>query len=493
MIRTLYGKLAVLLLSLLTLAGLFYVVLAMLTSRAYVQEVNQRLNRTLAEQIVAHEELMVGSTVNESALKGLFDSLMVINPSIEVYLVDRDGRILAFSAPPGQVVRERISMQPVRAFLDGVPALPILGDDPRDGAGRKVFSAAPIPGTDGAEGYLYVVLGGTAYETVAEMFQASYILRLGVGVAIAGLLVTLVIGVISFNWLTRRLRRLTGAVEHFQRSDFQVAPRMAEPTRRAGGDEIDQLGQAFGQMSERIRLQIDELEQGDAARRELVANISHDLRTPMAALQGYLETLQIKDGVLSEAERRQYLGLAIEHGERLGRLIDELFELARLENRDTDLSFEPFSLAELVQDVSQKYVLAAEQRALRLETAIPSDAPYVSGDIGLIERVLENLIENALKYTPEGGSIQLSLIPGAGQVSAQVRDSGGGIPEIELPHIFERSYRIARHDAEAPDGAGLGLAIARRIVQLHGGTIGVESKPGNGTAFTFSLPLVSAG
>ena len=181
------------------------------------------------------------------------------------------------------------------------------------------------------------------------------------------------------NWLTRRLRRLSAAVEAFKKGDFQAAMNLGRWRRGPRGDEIDALGITVEQMSRRIVDQIRQLRHADATRRELIANISHDLRTPLTSLQGYLETLLIKEGTLSEAERRHYLDLATKHGKRLSQLTAELFELAMLESQGPELHFEPFSLAELVQDVAQKFELEAEKHALRLETEIPPGAPFVSG------------------------------------------------------------------------------------------------------------------
>ena len=435
---------------------------------------------------------MQGAQVNETALKEVFDMLMVINPAIEVYLVDPDGRLLAYSAPPGKVKRAWIDLAPVAAFLDPDASLPIVGDDPRHVDRRKIFSAAPVQGPGGLQGYVYVVLGGELYDSAAEMFQGSYVLRLAAGIAAASLLLTVVAGLLSFHWLTRRLRRLTAAVEAFKQGEFQQP--LGLPARHPEtGDEIDQLRLTIDQMSRRIIDQIRHLRHADASRRELVANISHDLRTPLTSLQGYLETLAIKDESLSPADRKRYLELAVKHSLRLSRLIAELFELAMLESRAKDLHFEPFSLGELVQDVSQKFKLEAERRKLRLEVDLPEDAPFVSGDIGLIERVLANLIENAIKYTPEGGTICLSLSARRNRMVASVADTGRGIDEADLPHVFERFYRTARHRTEEPAGSGLGLAIAQRILQLHGSPIEVESRVGSGTTFTFQLPVSDAG
>jgi hypothetical protein len=137
-------------------------------------------------------------------------------------------------------------------------------------------------------------------------------------------------------------------------------------------------------------------------------------------------------------------------------------------------------------------VLAARERGLRLETELPERAPFVAGDIGLIERVLENLIENAIKYTDDGGRIRLTLIPGPDRIQARVSDTGRGIRAADLEHVFERTYRGAGARSDAPESAGLGLAIVARILELHGGTIAVESAEHQGTAFTFELPAIAA-
>ncbi len=491
MARTLYGKLVAALFALVATISLIYVGLTVTTTRLYLQEVNQKLNQTLAASIVAETPLLQGGAVDQAAFEGLFHSLMVINPSIELYLIDAQGAILSYNAPPGRVQRDRVSLAPIRAFLAGAEAFPIRGDDPRDPKGRKVFSVAEVREGDRLAGYLYVVLGGEAFDSAARMIQDSYILRLAVGVGLASLALALIAGLLSFNWLTRRLRRLSAAVEAFKQGEFQAAMSLSSWRRGPGGDEIDELGMTVERMSQRIVDQIRQLRHADATRREMIANISHDLRTPLTCLQGYLETLLIKESALSETERRHYLDLAIKHSKRLSQLTAELFELAMLESQGAELHLEPFSLTELVQDVAQKFRLRVETHGLILETEIPVGAPFVSGDIALIERVLENLIENAIKYTPAGGRIRLSLVPRPGHIAARVSDTGVGIPEHEIPHIFERLHRVEKSRGEGPEGTGLGLAIAHRILDLHGSSITVESKPGDGTSFSFDLPTAA--
>lgn len=491
MFKTLSAKLSAVLLGLLGLVGLLYVALSLFSTQMYLQEVNQQLNRTLAGHLVSEKILMQGREINRAALEDLFHMLMVINPNIEIYLLDPEGAVLACSAPPEKLQRKSVSLQPVRDFLSGARNMPILGDDPQDARRQKIFSAAAIPAqaTDAsAAGYLYVVLGGKAYDSAAQMLRGSYILRLSTGVAAAGVLFALLTGLLLFRLITRRLTRLTEAVTQLERGEFAAPALLTGASASAAGDEIDRLTLAFQDMAARIQNQMHALKQTDTLRRELVANVSHDLRTPLASLQGYLETLLLKEGKLSEQEQRHYLEIALRHSERLGNLVAELFELAKLDAQRTPPDMEPFALSELAQDVVQEFQIAAQRQGVTLQTDFQDGLPFVCADIGLIQRVLENLIENALRYTPHGGVVSVSVTRCDGMVAAQVSDTGCGISEHDLPHIFERFYR-AEKARQGHNGAGLGLAIAKRILDLHGGVIEARSAPGQGAVFSFRLPI----
>jgi len=487
MFRTLYARLSAVLVVLLCTLGAIYIALTLYTTRLYQQQVTQRLNRTLAENLVANKALIHDGKVDKAMLDDIFHTYMVINPSIEVYLLGPGGKILGFSAPPGVVKRPRVSTGPIHAFLQGDAMLPILGDDPRNPRGRKIFSVAPVTADGGVNGYLYVVLAGQHYDSIAGLLHSSYVLKLSTIVIAASLLIGLAAGLMIFNVLTRRLRRLSGAMEAFQEHDFSgtVPADLAGDRRR---DEIDRLAATFARMSRRIAEQVNALKRSDALRRELVANVSHDLRTPIASLQGYLETLLLKEQELSPSQQRSYLDTALKHSERLGRLTGELFELSRLDSGDSQLHMEPFALGDLAQDVTIKFRLAAERKEIRLITRIPQALPLVYGDIGLMERVLENLIENALHHTPPGGTVSLEIEADHGQATVTVADTGRGIPPDKLERVFDRFYQVEKNERDRAGGAGLGLAIAKRIVNLHGQDIRVQSHVNAGTTFSFRIP-----
>jgi len=490
---TLSGKLIAALVVLLGITSMVYAGLTIVATRFHIQEINQTLNRSVASNIVDSGQLMRAERVDPAALHQVFESLMKVNPAIEVYLLDPAGKILAYSAPPEKVKRVRVSLGAVNKFLAGDDSLPIRGDDPRDVRGHKVFSAARILDEGRLQGYLYVVLGGETYDTISGMFERSYILRLTLGAVAVSLLVIGTAGALYFRRLTGRLARLAMLMRELRSNGFEQPVGVPEAWFHPSGDEIDRLGCMFDEMAQRIVDQIKQLQNADSSRRELFANISHDLRTPLASLRGAIETLLMKGAELPEVEKRRYLQLALDHSEHLSRLTRDLFELATLESADRKLRCESFSVAEIAQDVAQKFRPEADRRKLTIECDVPRNTPFVAADIGLIERVFENLIENAMRYTPEGGTVRLSVIPGHNTVSAQVTDTGRGISAVDLPRIFDRRYRADQEQNDRPGGTGLGLAIAKQILQLHGGSMEVESKVGVGTTFRFSLPVIMEG
>jgi signal transduction histidine kinase len=452
----------------------------------FLQELNQRLNLDLADNIVKEKKMILDKKVNHEAMTEVLNGMMLVNPSIEIYITDPDGKIMAYSAPEGAVKRKSISLQPIKEFLNNDFSHPVLGDDPRSSKANKVFSVAPIQSGNRLDGYLYIVLAGEAYDSVFNLLQGSYLLQSWLVAILVSFLIASIIGYLLFRYITRRVDILSDAMEQFKKTDFTHSVLLPERFDGRKGDEIDQLGSTFSQMSDRIIQQVKLLQHNDTARRELIANVSHDLRTPLASMQGYLETLLLKHDVMSDSEILEYIQTAYENSQRLQKLISELFELASLDNNETALHFEAFSMSELAQDVCQKFKLHAKNKGITLETKIPERPVLVSADIGLIQRVLENLIDNAIKYTPEGGEVEIALNIGDTTVETIIKDSGQGIAEHEVQHIFERFYRIEKHRDQ--DGTGLGLAIVKRIIQLHNSAILVSPGKNKGTMFSFDLP-----
>ncbi len=484
--NSLFAKLSAALLSIVVLMGATFFFVDRYQTRAYYEELSQKLNAPIAMYVTGQRQLIDGGVADLDSLRDLAGHAMVINPTAEIYLLDGEGLILGHNLPADSVQKSRVDLAPILSLIAGDAQLPLRGDDPRS-ENAKVFSAAEVRSAQGLEGYLYVVLGGQTYETLANDIGSSYVSRLSAMAVAAIVLFTALIGFLVFRVLTKRLRRLSHEMRRVTDSDFVEEPDLE--VTQDDGDEIDALSQAFVDMSRQIRLQIEQLKENDRLRRELISNISHDLRTPLSAMQGSIETLIVKGESMSEQDRDRYLRMARKHTVRLGTLIGDLFELAKLDSASVTPSVEAFSLAELVQDIAQEFHIECEHKNIRLDIEAESGAAYTMGDIGLIQRVLENLVKNAIRFAPSGGEVTISITEHESSVAVAVADNGPGISEKDIPRIFDRFYRALDGEDPRLDSSGLGLAIVKRILDLHDSRITVTSKVNMGTRFEFELPL----
>jgi len=497
--KTLFAKLSLALLGIVVLTGSAFFLVERYSTQNYYEEITQRLNASIAMYVTGERQLIENDVVNDEALSLLAQQAMVINPTVEIYLLDKQGSILGHALPPESVHTDRVDLGPVQILMAGNAKMPLRGTDPRNLEREKVFSAHPVMHEGKLQGYLYAVLGGQKYDELADSIRGSYVQQVSLGALMAIVVAAFLVGLLVFGMMTRRLSRLTGDVRGFTDSGFDLdkvdldsALTLKTLDTAVGGDEINQLRQAFVRMANKIREQFENIKETDRLRRELVTNVSHDLRTPLASMHGYVETLLLKNDSLNAEERLHYLEITRKHTKRLGQLIGDLFDLSRLESHSIHPDLECFSLAELLQDVAQDFELEAQQKDITIITpANPGDS-MVFADIGLLQRVLENLIRNALKFTPRAGEININLESKPGCVAVAVADTGCGIAEDDLERVFDRFYRIDQGEQSTSGSTGLGLAIVRKILDLHGSRITVSSVLNQGTRFEFDLPTSRA-
>jgi len=450
----------------------------------YHAEVSQRLNAGIAMYVTGELALLDESGINRAALDELARRVMTVNPSADVYLLAPDGEVIASLKPDERIVQSRIGLGPIQQFLHDAENRPLFGDDPTDAGRSEVFSVAPVTRDGSLLGYLYVVLGSERFDSIVAAVRGSYSLKLGLLVGGAVLIATFVTGGLLFRLLTLPLRRLAARMREWTARTLSGSQLTAIDAR----NEITLLDTQFEAMAARIEAQIEELKRADGMRRELVANVSHDLRTPLASLRGYLETVLLKHDSLPAGTRREYLEIAGRHAQRLERLIAVLFELSKLESGAVVPQIEPFPLGELLHDVALRFRLRAQEAGITLATHVPPDAPLALGDIAMVERVLENLLDNALRHTSAGGRVGLEMRALDDHLRVTVSDTGTGVAPEDLPHVFDRYFRGSGRPAGR---GGLGLAIVRRIVELHGESISLRSTPGIGTSVEFGLPAAA--
>jgi signal transduction histidine kinase len=483
--NSLFWKISALFLLILLALSLIYLQLFTSSAQLYFLETNQRLNAPVAQYIVKEISPFVDGKVNKPALELVFNGAMVLNPSIEVYLLDGEGKILAYSAPDTSIKLTQVPLAPIHTFIrqNGRDAGLITGVDPRNIGVWKAFSAAPVREGKKIKGYIYIILAGQEYESVSLLVQKNYILRSRINILITAFSAALAVGLLLIWLLTRHLNYLIQVVRRFQQGDLQARI----PVK--SGDELSQLSLAFNEMAETLSSNMAHTENIEKSKRELIANVSHDLRTPLTIIHGYVETLLMKENLIDINDRKQYLQTILQGTENLKKLVNELFELSQLESHQRQLNKEPFFINELISDIVQNYQLVAERKGVKLETIVNKKLLPVYADIGLMERVLQNLIDNAIKFTGEGGWVKIELQPDEKQIEVKVIDTGIGIPKEEQPFIFDRYWKMNRGHITRQQGSGLGLAIVKRILELHGTSIRVESQVNMGTTFSFQIAI----
>lgn len=458
------------------------------TSMQYGNAMVQRLSGGLAQHIAQREALLdANGEVDRTRLKPLFDRLMTYNPSVELYILSPDGQILADAAPPGHIKRQKLAVAPVQQFLSG-GVMPVYGDDPRTLTGEKVFSAVPLHQDGVLRGYLYIILQGEELNALAERAWQktlwSTVLWSLLLVALFGALA----GGLVWYWVTRPVKQLTDEVSGLDRESMHVIKQLAaQPPQTAPSDEVALLRNTFIELAQQIASQWDQLADSDRQRREFIANISHDLRTPLTSLLGYLETLSLKSGTLSAQETQHYLAIALRQGHKVRHLSQQLFELARLEHGSIKPQRERFAIGELISDVAQKFDLAVETRQLRLHIDVPRQLPMINADLSMIERVVTNLLDNAIRHTPPGGEIGLKVWLEGEQLQVEVNDSGPGVDEHLRDQLFMRPSALSQQ-ASRENRGGLGLLIVKRMLELHGGGIRLM-EAASGARFRFFVPL----
>ena len=482
--RTLYGKISSIFLLLIFIFGAVEIFVSVKSSISYVCEASQKLNYTLAKNLADACQPFLTDSIDYVGIKESMAHLKMVNPRIDAYLLDETGKIMAYFNGSNKIERDLINVDPINKFLqeNSYERLPIFGDDPISSSRRKVFSAARMQyGKELNSGYVYVILASARYELASDGIWGSYILSTSAIVLIVILLFSAGVGLMLFFLMTKRLHRMTGIVGEFEKGKYhQRIPVKSK-------DEISELGIAFNNMADTIEKNMLDIKKNDNLRRELIANISHDIRSPLSSIQGYIETILIKENELSEEERISYLETILKNVTNLNHLVHELFELSKLDAMESGPSFEPFSIAELAQDVVLKFQQQAEQKGIHLITKIPISLPFVYADISMMERVLSNLIDNALRFTPPNGKISIELKAEDDLVRISIADNGSGIPAEDIPHIFDRFYKVEKSRSPNTGGSGLGLAIAKKMLDAHNCEIKVESSTGSGTEFNFIL------
>ncbi len=458
--------------------------------RSYYSNVQVDRARAFAARIVeANQNIWTEYLASPGQFGQKLRSFVLYEPYTGLYLLDPEGRVLA-SAGEGRIFWSslRVDLRPLRETLRNGTGTGIYGADPDAVDAGCYVTGQPII-RDGQEVAWIYVVARSADRPLPEHF-GKWALRAASTLLLLVLAAATLIAWVIRTLVTKPLASLTAAAEAVRATGFaQSACHTSVPeTRRK--DEIGQLARSFSAMLERLNTESALVKQNDLQRREMVQNISHDLRTPLTALLGQLETVQLK-AHLSELEKTNYLDAAFQNAQQLQGLTDALAEQTTLDAPESSAQKEMTDLGDLVSDTVQGFEAKASAVPLTLRCNYPEHSPMVSVDARMMQRALNNLLDNAIRATPPSGTVELRIVCVEQSVRIEVEDSGPGIPAEDRERIFERFVQ-GKIERSQRGSAGLGLAIVRRVAQLHGGSVRVaqdRSTGLGGACFELLLPM----
>lgn len=494
LIRSLRARVVALLATFGLLIAVSLALIGYMAVRDYYADVQYKRASEFAERLIDMHPLMWDEYKNSPARFGeKLRRYILYAPRLGLYLLDRDGAVLA-SAGESQLFwsNYRVNLDPVRAALDRDPSQPIFADDPDRQYALCLVAARPVgnPAVAGQGGWLYVVARYADTDTSPSSLLRAYAVKTAGTIGLVTLAFGVLLTIAIMALMTRPLSALTRVAESIRESGLQdenalsASQHIPHVSRH---DEIGRLGRAFQEMLVRLRTEMNRVRQVDDQRREMVASVSHDLRTPLTALTGQLETIRLKGNALDSTQREEMLERAMHNAGHLRRLTDSLAEVARLDSPGFHPEPEPTALGELADDITQRFMPAAENQSISLRVDYPEQMSLLPLDAALVERALVNLIDNALRVTPSGGTVQVRVTEHDTNTRLQVTDTGPGLNEAERNRVFDLFYQASEH-RHMRGSSGLGLAVVQRVAELHGGSAGVHSEPGNGATFYIDFP-----
>lgn len=405
-----FRRIYVVIFLLIALLGLMFTGITYMATTNFYETSTQLLNRDVAAHIAKFTSPYGREGFDRRKADSVFYEAMVISPSAEVYFLDTAGRVIYFHAHPGEVKSRQIPLDHILRYLRSKGMQHIDGPDPRDPGHPKIFSAAAVEGDSGRLGYIYVVLGSAQYRSVTQMLYDSAVTPAVLGTAAAILTISLLVTLLYLHRMRLRFDELVNMMgKRFREGDFMV-------------------------------------------------NLSHDLRTPLAVARGYGETLLLKKEELSGAQVHEYTELVVEKIRQVEGVVNQLFELAKIESPNFEPHREPFLFSEMMGEV-----LRAVGAGERVEQVGVEQGSWVEADVAMMERVVQNLVVNALEYTPAGGRIAISLAREGGELVFRIENDGADLPQDLMDWI-----NVPGGEGGRPVRPAVGLAIVRKVLSLHG-------------------------
>jgi signal transduction histidine kinase len=454
-----------------------------LSTTTYHEASTQLLNKDIAAHIAKFTSPFEGQGVNPKKADSVFYNAMVLSPSAEVYFLDTNGKVIAFHSPKNEISRWNVPLDPIKSYIELKGQVFVKGLDPKDPNHNKIFSASEVKSGDKKLGYIYVVLGSKKSESLVDLLYGNHIMKLALTAFITIIFLSAFLSILYLRRMKKSFLKLITVLERFEAGDYTARFNINMK------DELLPVTQAFNKMADLLSTTITQLKKSEQERKTFIATISHDLRTPLSIARGYTETLMLKRETadITHEEQKQYSQLIYNKMLQIENMVKQLFELSKMESIEFRAQKEPFVLSEIMDESVNTFQMVAKEKKIQLECLQCLHHIWVYADIRMIERVIQNLAENALKSTNEGGKVIASISREGESVIFRIDNTGEPLPDDLLQwigHFKSDTELLSNHPAKL----GLGLIIVQKMLLLHNSSLGAKYENGR-NVFSFALPI----
>jgi signal transduction histidine kinase len=471
-----FSRIGIFVFLVITALGVLFVLVTYNATSDYYQASTQLLNKDIAEHITKLSAPFSKDGIDHHKADSVFNNTMIISPNTEVYFLDTMGNVKYYYAPDSLIKERKVPVDNIKAYLKDHLHL-IKNTDPRDPGTPKIFSAAPVMIGDQKIGYIYVILASKEYRNVAEFVFKSQVGGWATKVFFIVTLATVIFSLLYTSRLQKRFNHVIHVLDQFRDGNLNVRFNIVEQ------DEFFPIADAFNKMVVMLDNNFTRLKILEDERKNFLANISHDLRTPLAVARGYTETLLI-ESTISRKEQEGHLEMIQNKIMQVEKLVLQLFELSRMESVNFTPQKEPFVFSEILQETMRGAELQAKIKNIEIACENCEDSTMIEADISMMERVVQNLLENALKYTNVDGHIKITLSRNIDRLVMRLENSGILLSAELLRWI---NNDTGDDTIKRPKQAGLGLALVKRILQLHGFGFEVKTIGDNYNCFIISM------
>ena len=478
---TIFRKLTSVMFVFLAVLGILFITITYFATTYYHQASTQLLNKDVAAHISKYTSPFTDNGINKEKADSVFQNAMVLSPAAEVYFLDTSGEVIYFHASEKDILEWHVDPESLKKYISEKGERYIIAADPRDPGHNKIFSAAIVKNSKGQVGYIYVILDSKKSEGIMSVLLESHIVSLTIKSFLIILGLSFVFSFFYLNRVQKSFQKMIDVLQRFEAGDYDARFDLKRQ------DELLPVTHAFNKMAELLSYNINQLKGSEQERKNFIASISHDLRTPLSIARGYTETLLMKHKNITEPDEDHYEQLIYGKLIQIENMVKQLFELSKMDAVEFKPQIEPFVFSEIVQEAVYTHQLVATEKKVNLIYTGCNDIVWIRADISMVERVVQNLVDNALKNTPENGSTELSIAVSNGRVIFTIVNDGAALSDALLYWINGKKDTENLY-AGRPQKAGLGLVIVQRILNLHQTTL-KASITNHRNVFSFWLPV----